>query len=190
VEANRDAAEEQLISRKQHTGETLDAYTYDIKSMCHRLEKSARDTVAAFVRGLLPNIQGQVAVLQPATIEDAEKIARTASTYARGTASVTNVEGDAYRTLTDTLGQLIEEIRTERRRPEREHGYPTFAGTQEHRPSFGRGPGRGFDRKYQVSPGHYKGDITCHRCLKKGHIARNCPTEVRDLPQGNANVPQ
>jgi hypothetical protein len=63
VEANRGPAEKQLINRKQNRGETLEAY--DLRSMCHRLRKPARDTVAAFIRGLLPEIKGQVAVLHP-----------------------------------------------------------------------------------------------------------------------------
>ena len=193
VEANRTAAEEQLILRRQSPHETLEAYSYDLRYMCHRLGKNRRDTVAAFIRGLLPNIKGQVAVLQPADMDEAERIARTATMYAPPTPlEVAQVQVDPLQTLTSTLGQLIEEIRSDRK-PGRGHG----EGQRDHQPEavqrYGgptQGRGRGQNRQAEVSPGYLRNpDIICHRCSKRGHIARLCRAHVNDLPQVNSNVP-
>ena len=189
VEANRTAAEEQLILRRQSPHETLEAYSYDLRSMCHRLGKNRRDTVAAFIRGLLPNIKGQVAVLQPADMDEVERIARTATTYAPPTPlEVAQVHVNPLQTLTSTLGQLIEEIRSDRK-PVRGHGDVQ----RDHRPEpvqrYGgptQGRGRGQNRQAEVSPGYLRNpDIICHRCSKRGHIARLCRAHVNDLPQEN-----
>jgi hypothetical protein len=170
-----------------------------VRSMGHRLGKSVRDSVASFIMGLLPEIKGQVAVLQPATIEEAEKIARTAMTHCcpppERMTTIAAVSGDALSTFTHTLTQLVEEIRGDvRQRPARGHGGPgsrsTFDRGGPSTPPYGRGRGRILPNN-GVSPGHINNtQIMCHRCLLKGHIARVCQTEVKDLPPKNEGVPQ
>ena len=188
VEANRTAAEEQLILRKQSPHETLEAYSYDVQSMCHRLGKNQRGTT--FIRGLLPNKKGHVAVLQPTAMDEAARIARTATTYAPPTTvEVAQVNVDPLQTL--TLGQLIEEIRSDRK-PGREHG----DGQRDHRPEpmqryAGPTQGRGCGqiRQPEVSPTIYGILTICHHCSIRGHIARLCRAHVNDMPQENSNVP-
>ena len=63
VNANHKASEESPLTRKQNRQESIDAYDYDILSRCHKLGKKYRDTVSAFIRRLLPEIKGQVAVV-------------------------------------------------------------------------------------------------------------------------------
>ena len=107
-------------------------------------------------------------------------------------ANRTAAEEQLIQTLTSTLGQLIEEIRSDRK-PGRGHG----EGQRDHRPEavqrYGgptQGRGRGQNRHAEVSPGYLRNpDIICHRCSKRGHIARLCRAHVNDLPQENSNVP-
>ena len=112
------SAEESLLGRRQNREESMDSYAYDILSRCHKLGKAPRETIAAFIRGLLPEIKGQVAVMQPQTMEEAERIDRTALTYATLTpapatvAAVHQAEGPSLDTFTTTLQQLIAEMQT------------------------------------------------------------------------------
>ena len=104
------------MERRQNREESIDSYAYDILSRCHKLGKAPRETIVAFIRGLLPEIKGQVAVMQPQMMEEAERIARTALTYATPTpapatvAAVHQTESPSLDTFTTTLQQLIAEI--------------------------------------------------------------------------------
>ena len=76
VDANRALAEEQLLARKQSREKSIDSYAYDVRARYHQLGKTPWDAVTLFIQVFSPQIKGQVAVMQPATIEDAERIAR------------------------------------------------------------------------------------------------------------------
>ena len=184
VDANREAVEESLLGRRQNREELIDSYAYDILSRCHKLGKAPRETIAAFIRGLLSEIKGQVAVMQPHTMEEAERIATTALTYATLTPAFT------LDTFTTTLQQLIAEIQTSppargqyqprgHRRPHPQ-GSPRQEGFQHHGP--GRGHGR-IDQRNRTpnQVGRDFSHCTCHRCGQLGHIARLCMTDIKDL---------
>lgn len=182
VDANRSMAEEQLLCRTQSREESIDSYAYDICARCHKLGKSPRDTVDAFIRGLLPAVRGQVAVMQPTSMEEAERIARTAIAYSNPTtASVTAVTMDktALDTFTETLSSLVEAIQPERH-PQGDRGQYQARGRGTFR-------GRGYRRGGRGGRGGNSGvssssTIECHRCSQLGHIARNCLTPVSELP--------
>ena len=115
VDGHRGLAEEQLLARKQSREESIDSYAYDVRARCHQLGKTPRDAVSSFLRGLLPQIKGQVAVMQPTTIEEAERIARTALTYANITPPVATVaeitpEASALEQMTGMLTTLVEAL--------------------------------------------------------------------------------
>ena len=144
--------------------------------------------------------------MQPATIEEAERIARTALTYANITPPVATVaeitpEASALERMTGTLTTLVEalsfqprdqprdppwdEPREQQRHQDRYQPRPGNRGQYNPRQGYG-GRGRGTTSQ-GVSSNTYNSNITCHRCGRAGHYARRCMTETKDIPQNQEN---
>lgn len=194
----------ELQLRALRAGESLDTYKYDIANLCEMLGLQAQEQVGCFIRGLPEHVRNSVAGHDPADLDAAALIAKRIVEYSTPTPlrpttfspQFTSVFGDpkpweadrgkyevgrerergrdddltkGIADLTQQLGQITLHLLKEK---EREKGERDGRG-------YTQGPRGIVPRSFGTG-----GQIICGKCLKAGHIQRNCtnppdPSAVR-----------
>jgi hypothetical protein len=194
--AARNALWSELQHRTLRAGESLNTYKYDIANLCEMLGFQGPEQVSCFIRGLPEHVRNSVAAQVPADLDAAFLIARHVMEFAdpiplktaysapqfpsvfgeqkpwgggrdretdtgrgREDVSLTREIAD----LTQQLGQITLHLLKEKEGRGRENSQPNRFAPR----TFGAGS-----------------QIICGKCLKAGHIQRNCtnppdPTATR-----------
>lgn len=146
--------EQTLWGRAMTNSENLEDYIKDIEKICTRLQKSEREKMTAFVRGLPPNIRIHVVQNNPQTWEETTKRARLAQEASslentrqspKDLESIVNVQTKCIEELTKAVGAL--------------QAQSTVC-------PIGEPPSR-------------DAHVRCQLCFKKGHSARECRNNNR-----------
>lgn len=172
----------QVATRRQHPGETVEAFGYAIRNLCNRIDASMKEEemLTYFVNGLHPSLQDTVIVSGPTTFADALETARRKEYQLLSSTPtpVATVHAIGLQDQSALIAQLEARIRDleARRAPARPSGqYRSQA------------PERAAARDPVVRNARTTdGQPICNYCKRVGHIAAMCdhPNSYRNRTGG------
>lgn len=173
--------EQQLYERSMTTGEGLEEYITDIQRRCKRLQKTDKETVTAFIRGLPASLRLFVIQKNPKDFREAIQSARLAQeslsafpTLETGTTTVINQTLKQQQEAIHELTKAIETMKTES--AIRVNAAANGRSFMKCQLCDKAGHNAKMCRKYTVreKKNSQKDGSACYKCGKEGHFARNC----------------
>lgn len=168
--------EQQLYDRVMQPGEGLELYILDIEKRCQRLQKSPRETVTAFIRGLPASLRLFVIQKNPSDLREAIQSARLAQeslaafpTFDSGS-TLTKALADQQKAIAD-LKISVEAIKTSA--PVNRIGGELKCQLCD-KVGHSAKQCRNFNVREKTDTVRNRRDIECYKCHKRGHIAREC----------------
>ncbi len=167
--------ESKLLSRKQATSESLDAYASDILRWCKQVDKPDSEQMSIFVRGLLPSLRGFVFSKEPKTFREALDAARlgisvqhtaNCDIYSPNIHTAKDTPKDSVNELNSTLNSItgvVSKIASRMDKLESDKLNVSFAS-----PKFRQRNGQ-HQSNYRPTR-----NIECYRCGRVGHGWRKC----------------
>lgn len=164
--------EQSLWNKTMQPGEDLETYISSIQSLASRLDKTEKETMAAFVRGLPSHLRMNVVQKDPKTFTEATKYARLCQEAFNFTTPGSSVPSDIktfmerQQNSIDALTKIVSSIK----------GQATTDATP---------------NVCATGGGHPKQQrLICQFCDKPNHTAKQCRQLLRQQQQGPANNPK